>query len=489
MVAPELRGVLGSWRAGHGPLRERLTGALRSGIETGELAPGLRLPPERTLAAQLAVGRGTVVAAYEALRDLGLLERRQGSGTVVRSEAGALASGRAAELATALQRNLLFRGLASGGDDGAVDLIGTHAPATEPVRDALRLATAALDTDVLSAHHGYFPLGYSPLRRGVAAHLTALGLPTSEDEVLITTGAQQAISVVATCLVEPGAVVVVEDPTFPGAIDAFRTAGARILTVPVTSAGVDLDALAATLADHPVRAVYLMPTFHNPTGCVLPEAGRRRLAALAKAYDVPVIEDDAVAELSLGDHAPAPVGAHAGGAPVLTIGSMSKLFWGGLRVGWIRGPRPLIAQLGRVKAVADLGSSMVSQAIAVALLARAAETRELRRRELSETCDLLGGLLARRLPGWTWRRPEGGVSLWVRLPFGSASDLARIAAGHGVAIVPGSVMSARSAFDDHIRLPLTRDAQTLRDGVDRLARAWREYDRPAATSDRMRIVV
>jgi DNA-binding transcriptional MocR family regulator len=168
---------------------------------------------------------------------------------------------------------------------------------------------------------------------------------------------------------------------------------------------------------------------------------------------------------------------------------MSKLFWGGLRVGWIRGPRPLIAQLGRVKAVADLGSSIASQAIAVPLLARAAEIRELRRRELSETCDLLTGLLARGLPGWTWRRPDGGVSLWVRLPFGSASDLARVAAGHGVAIVPGSVMSARSAFDDHLRLPLTRDAQTLRDGVDRLARAWLDYDRPAAASDRMQIVV
>jgi DNA-binding transcriptional MocR family regulator len=307
--------------------------------------------------------------------------------------------------------------------------------------------------------------------------------------VLITTGAQQAISVVATCLVEPGAVVVVEDPTFPGAIDAFRTAGARILTVPVTAAGVDLDALAATLADHPVRAVYLMPSFHNPTGCVLPEAGRRRLAALARAHDVAVIEDDAVAELSLGDDAPAPVAAHAVGAPVLTIGSMSKLFWGGLRVGWIRGPRPLIAHLGRVKAVADLGCSIPSQAIAVGMLAQAGEIRALRRRELCETYDLLSGLLTRRLPAWTWRRPEGGVSLWVRLPFGSASDLARIAAGHGVAIVPGSVMSARNAFDDHLRLPLTRDAQTLRDGVDRLARAWLDYDRPAAASDRMQIVV
>jgi DNA-binding transcriptional MocR family regulator len=487
-VAPELRAVLGGWRSGDGPLRDRLTAALRAGIEGGQLMPGLRLPPERSLAAQLGVGRGTVVAAYAALGDLGLLERRQGSGTVVRSETTALASGRAAELATALQRNLLFRGLNAAGDVG-VDLIGTCAPAGPEVREALRAATAAVDLDGLGAHHGYHPLGHPPLRRAVAAHLTSLGLPTTGEEVLITGGAQQAISVLATCLLEPGAVVVVEDPTFPGAIDAFRTAGARILTVPVHASGVDLDALAATMADHPVRAVYLMPTFHNPTGCVLPEPARRRLAALARSHDVPLIEDNTLAELGLGDAPPSPVAVHAGGGPVLSIGSLSKLFWGGLRIGWIRGPRPLIAHLGRVKAVADLGTSIISQAIAVGLLGRAREIRELRRRELGETLDLLAGLLARQLPGWTWRRPEGGVSLWVRLPFGSASELAALAGGHGVAIVPGPVMSARGAFDDHLRLPLARDEATLREGVDRLARAWRDYERSASSSERLQIVV
>jgi DNA-binding transcriptional MocR family regulator len=481
LLAPELRGVLGDWRRGPGALRDRLTASLREGIESGDLVAGLRLPPERTLAAQLGVGRGTVVAAYEALRERGLLERRQGSGTVVRSEVGALASARAAELATALQHNLLFRGLDPEGG-GGIDLVGTHGPASPEVREALVAAAAGLDLGALSAHHGYHPFGYPPLRRAVAAHLTGLGLPSSEEEVLITGGAQQAISVLATCLVEPGAVVVVEDPTFPGAIDAFRTAGARVITVPVRSDGVDLDALAGTLAEHPVRAVYLMPTFHNPMGCVLPEAGRRRLAALARAHDVPVIEDGALSELSLGDPPPPPVAVHAGRAPLVSVGSMSKLFWGGLRIGWIRGPRPMITHLGRVKAVADLGSSIPSQVIAAGLIGRAAEVRAARCAELRTNLDLLGDLLARHLPGWTWRRPEGGVSLWVRLPSGSASELAAVAAIHGLAIVPGPVMSARGSFDDHLRLPLTRDAATLREGVDRLARAWHELD--AAANDR-----
>ncbi|HEY0409065.1 MAG TPA: GntR family transcriptional regulator, partial [Candidatus Dormibacteraeota bacterium] len=190
-MAPELHAVLSGWRSGDGPLRDRLAAALRAGVEGGDLTPGMRLPPERSLAAQLGVGRGTVVAAYAALGELGLLERRQGSGTVVRSETTALASGRAAELATALQRNLLFRGLNAAGGVG-VDLIGTCAPAGPAVREAMRSATAAIDLDGLGAHHGVQPLGHPPLRRAVAAHLTALGLTTTADEVLITGGAQQA---------------------------------------------------------------------------------------------------------------------------------------------------------------------------------------------------------------------------------------------------------------------------------------------------------
>jgi len=154
---------------------------------------------------------------------------------------------------------------------------------------------------------------------------------------------------------------------------------------------------------------------------------------------------------------------------------MSKLFWGGLRVGWIRGPKEMIAHLGQVKATDDLGSSVISQLATVRLLGQALKARELRRAEVSTSLARLEQLMRQYLPSWTWRPPAGGLSLWACLPQGSASELARAAMRQGLAIVPGSVMSPRGAFDDHVRLPLGRGDQTMTAAIKALAEAWTEY--------------
>jgi DNA-binding transcriptional MocR family regulator len=486
---PYLAETLEHWRGGRGPLYERLAAALRAGIERGTLLPGTRLPPERVLSAELGVGRTTAVGAYEVLRREGLVERRQGSGTMIRAEVGTLTSTRAAELSTSLQRNVMFRRL-NESPDTTVDLVGAHPTNSPELRGALADALSGVDVDELAEHPGYEPLGHPPLRRAVARHMTRAGLPTDEQEVLITSGAQQAISLAATCYVEPGQLVVLEDPTFAGAIDAFRMAGARILTVPVREDGTDVAALAATLGASAVRAVYLMPTFHNPTGALVPEESRRRLAMLARSTGVPIIEDNTLAEISLSADPPPPIAAFARDAPVLTIGSLSKLFWGGLRIGWIRGPKSMIAHLRRLKAVTDLGSSLLAQVVATALLERADEFRDLHRRELREDVEHLAVLLERDLPDWTWRVPEGGLSIWARLPHGSATELAHVAHRLGVAIVPGPVMSPLSAFDDYVRLPLGQGREARGTGMERLARAWTTYrDELAGDADLLGVVV
>ena len=266
-----------------------------------------------------------------------------------------------------------------------------------------------------------------------------------------------------------------EDPTFPGAIDAFRAAGGRILTVPVRRDGADPAVLAATLSQGAARLVYLMPTFQNPTGCVMPQQARREVARLCRISGIPAIEDNTLADLSLGSEPPPPLAASACGAHIVSVGSLSKVFWAGLRVGWIRAPRPLIARLGRLKAVADLGTSLVSQAIAVHLLHDGDRIRRLRRREVAGRLAVLQDLLPRGLPDWSWRRPAGGLTVWARLPDGSASDLAQVARRHGVLIAPGPVMSATGRFDDYVRLPFDYPPETLREGIGRLARAWRAY--------------
>jgi DNA-binding transcriptional MocR family regulator len=469
-----LGSALGGWRRGGGPLYRRLAAALGSAIERQELLPGTKLPPERVLAAHLAVARTTVSAAYELLERRRMVHRRQGRGTLVRGGDGIRVDARAADLTTSLQRNVIFRRL-SEETAGAIELLSSSAPPSPLVREALCTAADAVDTHELLSGHGYFPLGYPPLRHAVAAYLTARGLPTCEEEILITGGAQQAVSLLAGYYAGPGAMVVVEDPTFPGALDAFRAVGSRILSVPVCDASSSVEIIASTISGSPVRAVYVMPAFHNPTGVMMPEPARRELARLARSSRVTVIEDNTLAELPLGGQPPPPVAAYGRRAPIVSIGSLSKLFWAGLRVGWIRAQRPAIAQLGQLKAVADLGTSLFTQAIAVNLLADADRVRALRCRELTDRLAFLQELVRHTLPDWAWRQPDGGPSVWVRLPAGNAVELAHIASRRGVLIAPGSLMSPTGGFGEFIRLPFDHEPAVLQEAIRRLASAWRAY--------------
>jgi DNA-binding transcriptional MocR family regulator len=486
----ELDTALGEWGDGDGPLYQRLAGAIAAAIRRGELLAGTRLPPERALAVHLGVGRGTVAAAYELLSEQGVIDRRQGRGTEITGGDGTLVGARAAELATAFQRNVLFRSIAEPAEE-TVDLLASCAPPSPPVLAAITAATRAVDITELACDNGYHPLGHPPLRQAVAAHLTGLGQPTVDEEVLITSGAQQAISLLAACYVQPGKLVVLEDPTFPGAVDAFRAAGARILTVPVRETGPDIDLLGTTLTENAVQVVYLTPTFQNPTGAVISESDRREIVRLSRLTGVPIIEDNAVAELSFGGQVPPSMGTLAGDAPILSIGSLSKLFWGGLRIGWIRGPRQVIAHLGRLKAVSDLGTSLVSQSIATGLLADVDRIRAVRCGELSERLDLLASLLETLLPDWQWRRPSGGLSVWTRLPSGNAAEFAHCASRLGVSIVPGPIMSATGSCEQYVRLPFDHEPPVLREGVNRLATAWATYSSALArrTGQRLHLVI
>ena len=220
-------------------------------------------------------------------------------------------------------------------------------------------------------------------------------MPTAPDEILITTGAQQAIGSVARLLVARDANVVLEDPTYLGAIDVFALAGARLVPVPVGTTGIALRH--AVEAAEPAL-VYLVPTYQNPTGSVLPESDRREVARLSEEHGTPVIEDETLAELSFGTEPPPPIARFAPRANVLTVGSMSKLFWGGLRVGWVRGPRPVIARLTRVKVVCDLSGAVLSQALATRLLARREEVVRARRAESRRRYKKLAEPCASRSP-------------------------------------------------------------------------------------------
>ena len=188
-------------------------------------------------------------------------------------------------------------------------------------------------------------------------------------------------------------------------------------------------------------------------------------------------------ELALSGPTPPGIAAYAPSAPILTIGSLSKLAWPGLRAGWVRAPEPIIERLARLKSANDLGSPLLTQAIAVRLLAAIDSIRDLRRHQLRIRRDLMANLLRESLPDWKFRLPAGGLFLWVKLPAGDSREFAQVALRHGALILPGPAMSAAEQHSGFIRLPFLAEDETLRNGVRRLSAAWRDY-RPAGPGDR-----
>ncbi len=462
MAPTALADRLGRWSSGRGPLYLLLAARLRRLVDQGELAPGTVLPPDRSLAAALAVGRGTVVAAYEQLRTEGRIVRRQGSGTRV---AGPVRDRPRETTGAPVFLHLLER------QDADVILLACAAPAAPPpvLLSAYERAVAQLAT--LTGDIGYHPSGHPRLRRAVADHYTRRGVPTAPEQILVTNGGQQALSLLARAFVEPGGEVLVEAPTYPGALEAFRERSASLRTLPV---GLDGFETAVRSSARRPDLAYVVSTHHNPTGAVLPPLARRRLAVAAGAAGVPLIDDEVLAQLAFpGDDTPPPLAAY--GATVITVGSLSKSVWGGLRVGWIRATEAIVDRLARLRAVHDLGGNLPAQLAAAELLPGLEQWCRDTAADRRARHDHLLAELARRLPQWQVRPVGGGQTLWVRLPHGDGDTFAQTALRHGVAVLPGSGLDASGASKDHVRLHFLASPDDLTEAVRRLAVAWRVY--------------
>ncbi|MFD3661601.1 PLP-dependent aminotransferase family protein [Streptomyces sp. NPDC058659] len=453
---------LGRWSAGRGPLYLLLAARLRRLIDEGALPPGTRLPPDRRLATALAVGRTTVVAAYDTLRQEGRLVRRQGSGTRVARAALAPERPRVTETS-----NPLFLHLLEAPDD--VILLSCAAPSQPPPE----LAEAYRSLVLPDADLGYHPAGLGALRAAVAARYAARGVPTGPERILVTTGAQQGLSLLTRLLLAPGDGVLVEAPTYPGALDLFREAAAVPLPVAVGPDGVDVAEAVRVMERHRPALAYVVPRFQNPTGTVLPPLAGRRLVEAANALGVPLVDDEVLADLAFAPDEGQPSLSSYG--EVIAVGSLSKVVWGGLRIGWVRGPAPLIARLARLKALHDLGSDLPSQLAATRLLDDFAPVLAARTAAARAGHDHLRTELARRLPSWSCAPATGGQTLWVRLPHGDGVSFAQLALRHGVAVLPGATTDALGGSLRHLRLHFLAPPEVLTEAVRRLAAAWAEY--------------
>lgn len=465
--------VLGPWSAGGGPLHAQLQAALARAVRRGELAPGTRLPAERRLAAALAVSRGTVVTAFAGLRDAGWLASQQGSGTWVRTDAP-----RPLQVATdpvgVAGRSRRLSGRLLQSDPQVVDLAISAVLDMDPVPEHLLAPPGKDELLVSGGRHGYLPFGSPQLRAAIAARYSGTGLPTTPDQVLVTSGAQQALALAAAATLRPGDAAVVESPTYPGAIDVLARAGARLVPVPPAASWPSAAVLRDAVRSSGARLVYLMPACHNPLGTVLPEARRREVAAVADELGTWLLADDLL-ELLADVRQPPPLASFSRTSRVLTVSSLSKVVWGGLRVGWLRAPVELVAQLGRTRAAADYGMSAVSSALAVRLLEPLDEIAAARRQQARERREVMADLLARSLPEWSVSPAEGGLSLWVRLPVGDADTLEQHAARAGVSFTPGGAHSVDDSTLGHLRLSCTQPPDVLVEGVRRLDLAWRSY--------------
>ncbi|MEA2161688.1 MAG: 2-aminoadipate transaminase, partial [Solirubrobacteraceae bacterium] len=320
--------------------------------------------------------------------------------------------------------------------------------------------------------------GHPGLRARVAARLSARGSPTEPDELLICSGSQQALTLTATTLLEPGDVVLTEEPSYLAALQCFGLAGARTIGVACDDEGIDPEALESALIAHRPKALYLIPSFQNPTGRTLPLARRERVADLAARHGLWIIEDDPYSELRYrGSALPAIATLPGADDRTLSLSTLSKTVAPGLRIGWIRTTPELRPGLVIAKQAADLHSSSVDQAAAAHWLGHIDLDAHVARlcAAYGERRDaLLGGLAGALPPGSTWNRPDGGMFIWARLPAGEdAEPLLRRALGQGVAFVPGYPFFSGTPERNALRLSFTRHpAGEIAEGLARLRAAW-----------------
>ncbi|NGY65422.1 PLP-dependent aminotransferase family protein [Lentzea sp. NEAU-D13] len=339
--------------------------------------------------------------------------------------------------------------------------------------DGLRTAydTALRDQSVLQ----YAPTEGNPaLRALVSSRLTRRGLPTSD--VLITTGSQQALALVATALLEPGAVVAVEEPTYLAALQCFQMTGARVVPVASDADGLDPESLRSVLATEKLSMLYLVPTFANPTGRTLSASRRAEIAELASAHGFWVVEDDPYGELRYRGAAVAPLASISD--RTIYLGSFSKIGAPGMRLGWLRAPVDLLRALVIVKQAADLHTSTVDQAAAAEYLKHNDLDAHVARLcvEYGARRDAMIAALPHTVPdGTTWSDPDGGMFVWLRLPGDvDSAELLKKALTHEVAFVPGAPFFATSPDHATFRMSFTTNTPAeIEEGMVRLAKVLR----------------
>lgn len=433
-----------------------LSERLRVLVVDGRLLHGTRLPSERSLTTELDLSRTTVARAYAELRGSGLIVSRRGSGSIVQ-----------VPFAASSVSSLIVT-------PGDLDTIAmTYAAPVAPAGLGGVFEAALTSLPSLLATTGYLPDGLPVLRERLAERYTARGLPTSPDQIVVTSGALSAISLIARAFVKPGDPVIVEGTSYPHAHDAFVSAGARLAPLAVGDDPWDEDALRSLAFSARHRLAYFIPDFHNPTSAIMTDRQRGRFARELNRNDVLTVIDESLRDTNIDDvRLPPSYGRYDSRA--LLVDSASKTIWGGLRVGWIRAPIDLVMPLVQARMTHDLGSAAFEQLVFAEILARDDTLTRSGLKNLRLQRDHLMTALADKLPDLDVPAAAGGLSLWVTLPEPMSTRLTAEAFHRGLLLTPGPRFFAApvSAGERHLRLPYTHAPEVLSEAVDRLADAY-----------------
>jgi 2-aminoadipate transaminase len=450
------------------PLYRQLYDAIKRNIASGRLLRGERLPANRELAGQLGLNRTTIAAAYELLESEGLIKCQVGRGTFVEGS------------------------VTEAPEDSVISFASSRPPEDRfpmeefraTVREVIESDDAAAILQLGSA------AGFAPLRRFVLNEVRKRGAAGPDDDILITSGCQQAFDLIQRVLASRGETVVIEDPVYPGVRNVFQRGGARVVGVPVGEDGIDVEALERTLEAERARLLILTPNFQNPTGTSIPELERARILEIARRTGVIVVENDLYGPLRyFGAEIPSFKELDRSGSTIL-LGSFSKIAFPGLRVGWAIGPRTIIQQLTEAKEMSDLHSDQLSQAVLLRF-AESGRLAEHHRRAIAAGAERLKACVEaceRELPaGSGFTRPSGGMNLWVTLDESlDASELAERALRDGVSFLPGRYFAVTRPQTHSLRLSFAGvGPQAIASGMKILGSIFRSEQERARRGYRM----
>jgi 2-aminoadipate transaminase len=469
-------------RASIVPVYRQIYERLREQVLAGALPEGTRLPPERSLAERLAVNRSTVVHAYRDLAADGLIEQRVGSGSRV---ATGLRGGQPDRSPTVpwwvtlppwrVGQFPAVLGELAASEHGDVIAFVQGVPPAEPSPLAdLSRSFARVGGNVNFVLTYGDSEGYGPLREAIAARMRTRGCAVDPRDVLVLTGSTQGITLVAQSLAEPGDEIVVEAPTYPGALQIFQIANLRAITVPVDEGGMRVDHVEAILRTRRPRFIYTMPSIHNPTGVTMTADRRDRLVALAKRHGVPLVEDDPYGELA---HTASPPLLARDAESVIYLSSFSKTIAPSLRLGWLVAPRTIYERLLLRKQSIDMASSMYIQAGVRDYLESSYDVHlAALRTELTERRRIALRAIERHWPP-SLRAARGGDGyyLWITTPREvRARALLAAAERHGASFLFGEAFFAQSGGDHNFRLALTPVPRgSIEEGIRRIGEAAR----------------